>query len=217
MSRFRGFALTALALLVAAPAAAQVQTKYVAPSDGYTIGGFRYAAPTSDGWRQVASGGEALELVYLESLGQDQVNGRAYVAMQAAEIPGDSPVKDLEGLATLSRNQQMEARGDNLVAYSPTALVAGRQDMRTFRLVTSMAGEPDRKLFEVFYVALAPDISQYLVMNFATNDEDYENQLFFAQFFASLASVGFRDDAGDKAATAPAGDAAPAATGGDAP
>ncbi len=95
MSRFRGFALTALALLVAAPAAAQVQTKYVAPSDGYTIGGFRYAAPTSDGWRQVASGGEALELVYLESLGQDQVNGRAYVAMQAAEIPGDSDDVDL--------------------------------------------------------------------------------------------------------------------------
>ena len=198
-------AVTTGALPVAAD---QELMQLTAPASSYTLGRFSYEPPKVDGWRQISNVTDSLSLVYAEQKEADSIDTRFGVAMEAHEIPVGVQVENAAALAALSRTQMAEARKTDLVASSPIEAVPSIDNLYTYRLLVHppVAGNPDA--YEVYYVAMAPDKSQYLVVQCITKTPDYANELYFNQFYGSLSSLKYTPPAEKKAE---AGDAKPAA------
>jgi hypothetical protein len=194
---------------LAMPAFAQdfMQLDVVAPE--YTLGGFKYTPPKTDGWRQMANVKQSLSLVYAQQPEPDKIETVFGVAMEAHEIPEGVQVESAAALAATSANQMAEARKADLVARSPVEAVPSIENLYTYRLLVRapVAGMPDG--YEIYYVMMSPDKKQYLVIQCIAKVQDYGNQIYFTEFYGSLASLRWAPD-GAKA-EAPKADAPKAA------
>lgn len=186
-----------------ARAQGMLQLDPVAPE--YTLGRFKYAAPKTDGWRQIANVRDTLSLVYAESSEEGKIVTRFGVVMEVADIPPEQTVPDAAFLAQLSRNQMAEQRKADIVALSPIEAVPSIENLYTYRFLVRAPENLGYNAYEVYYVAMAPDKTQYVVVQCITKNETYANEVFFNEFYASLVSLKY---GGSAAATPPAADPA---------
>lgn len=171
---------------------AQNVLQFDPPKPEYTLGGFRYKPPLFDGWRQLANATQYLQLMYIESPEEGKLDTRFAVIYEVHEIPPEAEVRDAASLAEISRRQMGEKRKPDLVGVSPIAPVPGTKvDMYTYRFLTKAPPEVGHNVYEVYYVAISADQKQYLVIQCITKSETYENELYFQQFYASLADLTF--------------------------
>lgn len=199
-----GFLAAALWLSVlATSASAQGMMQLDSPKQEYSLGGFRYRPPMVDGWRQVANVQSSLSLVYVERKSEETIETIFGVVFEAHDIPAETKVESAAALADLSRKQMAEARKDDLAGLSPIEAVSSIDNLYTYRLLvhSPIKGDPD--VYEVYYVLMAPDSKQYVVVQGITKTQDYAAQIYFTQFYGSLASLKY---AGGTAADKPAGD-----------
>lgn len=173
----------------------------------YTLGRFKYAAPKTDGWRQIANARDTLSLVYAESSEEGKIETRFGVVMEVADIPPEQSISDASFLAQLSRNQMAEQRKADIVALSPIEPVPSIENLYTYRFLVRAPENLGYNAYEVYYVAMAPDKTQYVVVQCITKNETYANEVFFNEFYASLASLKY---GGGAAATPPAAAPEPA-------
>lgn len=174
------------------------------PAAKYTLGRFVYEAPSMEGWRQLANVRSSLSLVYAEQKEENVIETRFGVALEVHDIPANVTVPDAAALADTSRKQMAEARKADLVALSPIEAVPSIDNMFTYRLLVR-APLPDKPdAYEVYYVTLSPDKTQYVVVQCITKAQDYADQLYFLQFYGSLASLKYVPGADGGAASAPA-------------
>lgn len=202
-----------VALAAGAPATGhgQEMLQLTAPAAEYTLGRFKYNPPQVDGWRQVANLQSSMSLVYAEQKSEDTIDTRFGVAIEVHDIPSTVQVENAAALADLSRRQMSEARKADLVGLSPIAPVASVENLYMYRMLvhSPIKGDPDA--YEVYYIMMAPDKTQYLVIQCITKTQDYENELYFNQFFGSLASLKYVPDPAPGTSTGDAAPAAPAA------
>jgi hypothetical protein len=175
----------------------------------YTLGRFKYAAPRTDGWRQIANARDSLSLVYVESAEEGKVETRFGVVMEVADIPPEQSIPDAAFLAQLSRNQMAEQRKADIVALSPIEPVPSIENLYTYRFLVRAPENLGYNAYEVYYVAMAPDKTQYVVVQCITKNETYANEIYFNEFYASLPSLKY---GGAAAASPPAGSASPPAS-----
>ncbi len=183
----------------------------------YQLGGFYYEAPLLDGWRQVGLGPESLELVYAEQVPPDSINTRCYVTIRAFPVSDPGLVSDAESLAQVSLRQQLEKRRDRLIGYSPVRRVPGEADIYAFSIISkntlaSSGQDQEKQLTEVFWVNLAADKSEYLVLHLSSQEADVPTQIYFDHLYGSLASLRHSSSrqapgAGDAASGSAAADA----------
>jgi hypothetical protein len=194
------------------------------PAPEYTLGRFKYNAPRTDGWRQLANVKDTLSLVYANQPEPDKIETVFGVAIEVHEIPPGTDVKDAAALTALSANQMAEARKEDLVARSPIEAVPTLDNIYTYRLLVHAPVKDQPDAYEVYYVALAPDKSQYVVIQCITKTPDYANELYFTELYGSLATLKYQGgadaakpadaaakpaDAAAKPADAAAGETAP--------
>jgi hypothetical protein len=195
LSRNLSLCFAGLLLACATVAQAQEMMQLDAPPESYQAGGFHYEPPTLDGWRQLVASPESFEIIYAEAREEGTIESKLHVVGRVFPIPQPEAVPDSGYLVQLARSQQIEKRKDILVALSAAAPVPGTADIWTYTLIVpsplAKEGE-ERMLYEDFYVALAPDKSEYFVLNANTEDPDYRTQQWFAHFYGSLASVRHR-------------------------
>lgn len=222
---FAAFVFSAAVGLAAAPvpAMAQEMMQLDTPKPEYTLGGFKYRPPMVDGWRQIANMQSSLSLVYAQSKGENTIETLFGLTMEAHDIPADTKVESAAALAELSRTQMAEARKPDLVGLSPIEAVPSIENLYTYRLLVHSPIQGDPDVYEVYYVMMAPDARQYVVIQCITKTQDYGNEIYFTQFYGSLASLKYTaakpaDKPADAAKApaaaekaAPAGDAKPAA------
>lgn len=199
-----GTGLAWLAAFAPAIGFAQSISVYAPIQDQYSLGGFAYEAPKTDGWRQVASDGNTLMLVYAETTGDEQINTRTQIEMQAFSAPPGAITGDVLWLTEQGHAQQVKERGDALVEFSKISPVSGGGDIMRYSLTSKIGGT--EQLIEVFYVALAGDKSEYLVAKLSTKESDYATQPYVTAYEASLATL--RHGEGKPADEAPGGSAA---------
>jgi hypothetical protein len=171
------------------PAFAQDFMQLEVPAAEYTLGRFKYNAPRTDGWRQMANIKSSLSLVYALQPEPDKIETVFGVVMEAHDIPPETNVENALTLAATSANQMAEQRKADLVARSPVEAVPSIENLYTYRLMVRapVAGQPDG--YEIYYVMLSPDKKQYLVAQCIAKSQDYGNQLYFTEFYGSLASL----------------------------
>lgn len=198
----------------ALPAFAQGVMQLTVPASEYTLGRFKYRAPNADGWRQLSNVTDSLSLVYAEQKAEAMIDTRFGVAIEVHEIPPEAQVENAAGLAELSRKQMIEARKADLVAQSAIAPVPSIDNLYTYRLLVRSPIKDQPEAYEVYYVAMAPDKSQYVVIQCITKNQQYENELYFQQFYGSLASLKYQgasaDDKAKDAVSVPVPSPAPA-------
>jgi hypothetical protein len=191
----------ALWLAVAtAPAEAQQMMQLDIPLAEYSLGRFTYAPPKVDGWRQMARLPNTVSLVYAEQIGEEQIETRFGVVFEAHDIPADTKVEGAAALADLSRRQMAEARKADLVGLSPIEAVPSMENLYTYRLLVKSPLEGKPNVYEVYYVMMSPDATQYLVAQCITKTEEYANELYFQQFYGSLVSLKYTPPASSPAA-----------------
>jgi hypothetical protein len=208
------------------PAAAQDVLQLDPVKKEYTLGRFRYQPPQTDGWRQIANMTNALQMVYAEKKGEDKIETKFGVALESHDIPPNVQVPNAASLAELSRKQISEQRKDDLIEAFPIQPVPSIENLYTYRLfvhppIAEEGGVKNPDAYEVYYVMTAPDKTQYMVIQCITKVPQYENELYFTEFYASLTSLRYVPEAGvnapaapaatDPAAIAPANTATPAA------
>ncbi len=155
------------------------------PSPSYRVGGFVYGAPTGAGWRELSASPTTVELVYVEMVSAKKLNSRAHVVVEASKVPEGARVEGGEALARTSLEQQAAARADSLVAKSAVSPVPGDSGFYSYTISSKLKGVD---LIEVFYVLLAADRSEYVVVKLATRDADYQTTPYYTDIYASLAS-----------------------------
>lgn len=211
-----------LSVLTATASFAEGVMQLDQPAKQYTLRRFTYVPPLVDGWRQIANAKDTLTLVYAEQKTPETIETLFGVAMEAHDIPAETRVESAAALADLSRRQMAEARKDDLVATSTIEQVPSIPNMYTYRLLMKAPKEGEPDAYEVYYVMMAPDSTQYLVIQCITKTPEYGNELYFNQFYGSLASVKYtpdpaaKKDAASGAAPASSGGAPAAPTGGTA-
>lgn len=192
------------------PARAQDMMQLDVPKAEYTLGGFKYSAPKADGWRQIANAQSTLSLVYAQRKSEETIETSFGATLEVHDIPADAKVESAAALAELSRTQMAEGRKADLVGLSPIEAVPSVENLYTYRLLvhSPIKGDPD--VYEVYYVAMSPDSKQYVVVQCITKTQEYGNELYFQQFYGSLASLKYTAPAAAKpdAAAKPSGDAA---------
>ena len=201
-------ALLMAGLCCTVPTAAQAQEmlQLTVPAPEYTLGNFRYKSPQADGWRQMANNQIVLSLVYAQQKSAedpDSLDILFGVTMEVSDIPESIDVEGAAALADLSRKQMAEARKDDIVGVSAIEAVPGVDNMFTYRLLVHAPVKEMPDAYEVYYVLLSADKKQYLVIQCITKAQDYGDQLYFMQFYGSLASFQTGGDAA-KPAEAPA-------------
>ncbi len=185
-----GLALVqAMALLGAGTAGAQGMMQLDVPAAKYTLGSFTYEAPKADGWRQVANIQDSLALVYAEQKDEGSIDTRFAVTMEAHDIPENAIVEDAAALADQSRKQMAESHKNDLVGQSGVEAVPSIDNLYTYRLLVHSPVKGDPDVYEVYYVSLSPDKKQYLVMQCITKTQDYANEIYWTEFYGSLASL----------------------------
>ncbi len=190
-ARRRGATFAALAMLCLAagvwtgPARAQLVLN--APLERYTIRSFRYSPPAGQGWRSTEMEANGLNFVFAERTVPGAINIRADITLEAFDVPAGSAVPSARALTELARGQQAAERKQSLVSSTEVSTVPGRQGLQTYSLVSKI-GEVE--IHEVFFVLLSPDRSSYLVAKFATKEPGYRDELYWAQFYGALSSLG---------------------------
>lgn len=198
-----------IVVTMAATAIAQNMAIYAPVLPLYQIGDFQYRPPMVDGWRQITSTASTLALVYAETVASDQINTRMQVDAEAFAVPDPAMIQDLLWLTEQGQAQQVKERGDTLVAFSKITPVESNKDVQSYALVTRVGSED---FHEIFYVALAPDKTSYLVAKMTTKEPDHRQQIYFKQFEESLASlVHKRTDSSGSDKAAPSAPASPPA------
>jgi hypothetical protein len=173
-------------LAISTTAAAQGVSVYAPVMPQYQFGEFEYTPPKEDGWRQVASSQSGFILVYAEQVPPDQINTRVQIEAEAFAVPDPRVIQGLMWLTEQGQAQQVKERGEKLIAFSKIRPLASSKNVLSYALVTRTGGEDVQ---EVFYVALAPDKTSYLVVKMTTKEPDYRQQAYFSQFEGSLASL----------------------------
>jgi hypothetical protein len=178
-----------IAPVTAPPAAAQDVTELTVPAPEYTLGRFKYQAPRTDGWRQMANVRQSLSLVYATQPAPDKIDTLFGVAMEAHDIPPNVQVPEAAALAETSRKQMAEARKADVKGMSVIEAVPSIENMYTYRFLVKspIEGQPDG--YEVYYVLMAPDKSQYLVAQCIAKEQNYGDQIYFNEFYGSLATL----------------------------
>jgi hypothetical protein len=192
-----------LALLVsfpfsASPASAQGVTVYGVVQPEYRVGSFRLYPPTGDGWRQVTNEASVLRLVYAEVLDSGAIHTRADIMAEAFPIPSPDLVDSALRLALNGQSQQMEQYGDTLLGYTRVEKVDSKVETHAYTLKLRLTEAKTR--YEIFFVALAPDKSEYLVVKFTIDEEGYLKQPFFEEFVKSFAKMNHPELADNAAA-----------------
>lgn len=209
--------LAAVAAIVipalAASAFAQGMMQLVAIAPEYKLGHFRYEAPRVDGWRQDANAVGALSLIYAEQGQEGAINIRFGLVAESAAIPPDAGVKDAATLAETSRRQMEAQRKPDILEVFPPEPVPSVENLYHYRFRVRTPSPENPTAYELYYVLMAPDRSEYVVMQGITRTEQYKDELYYMQFYGSLASLKWQ--AGD--AATPSGSAAPAAPAASAP
>ncbi len=187
---------TAAIVLAAATSSGSALAEDMAQLDplakSYTLGRFHYEGPDADGWRQVANATDSLQLVYAEQLEENKINNRCYIVMEVHDLPAEAGSPAASDLAERGRRQRTEGVKEQLAALSPIAAVPGVDNTYTYRFLLHGPPELGADYYEVYYVMLAADKSQYVIMQVNTRDLDYENQLYFQQFYATLAKLKYQ-------------------------
>ena len=196
-------------------ALAENTVQLTVPAPEYTLGRFKYQAPKTDGWRQLSDIRDGLSMVYAEQKTEDTIETRFGVVMEVHEIPENVQVEGAPALADLSRKQMVEARKADLVGQSAIEAVPSIDNMYTYRLLVRSPVKDMPDAYEIYYVAMAPDKSQYVVIQCITKTPDYANDLYFTEFYGSLASLKYVPAAGDGKA-ASSGSTSPGKPGGEA-
>ena len=199
MNRF----VLSLALLVLSPfyaslASAQEFSVYSPVQSEYRVGSFRLQPPSGDGWRQVANDATVLRFVYAEVLDSGAIHTRADIVAEAFPIPSPDLVSNALRLTLNGQKQQMEQHGDALLGYTRVEKVDAKIETHGYTLKLRLTELEQR--YESYFVTLAPDKSEYLVVKFIADEEDYAKQPFFKQFVASFAKMSYPEVAGNAAA-----------------
>lgn len=193
-----------LCIAPAAPARAQQMMQLDIPRPQYTLGGFKYEPPKADGWRQIVNTPNTLSLVYAEQKDEQTIETRFGVVIEVHDIPAETKVENVAALAELSRDQMAESRKADLVGVSPVEAVPSVENLYTYRLLvhSPVEGQPDA--YEVYYVSMSPDATQYVVLQCITKTPEYGNEIYFLQFYGSLTSLKYvAPAAGTKPPAAP--------------
>jgi len=198
--------------LSAVPVFAQEMMELTVPASEYTLGRFKYKAPSADGWRQMANVQNSLSLVYAEQKGPESIETLFGAVLESHDVPPENKIESAAALAELSRTQMAEKRKPELVGISAIEAVPSIDNLSTYRLLvhSPLQGQPD--VYEVYYVGMAPDGTQYIVIQCITKTDDYGTQLYFQQFYGSLASLKYTGDGAAPAKPAEAPSAKPAET-----
>ena len=184
-----GFGL-ALVVLLQVPSAALAQETMVltAPPEEYRSGGFAYRPPTGPGWRRLAAAGNGLRLVFAERAGEGAINMRCEFIAEAHPIPDPALVEGAAALAELGRSQQLRERGESLASATPVIALAGGSGFQTYTLVSKLG---ETEVYESFFVALAPDKSEYWIAKATSKEKDHQRTSYWSDLFGSLASLRF--------------------------
>ena len=191
MKVMKHFALSLAVLLAATYAAAQDVSTLNPIARSYGILGFGYPAPKGDGWREIGSGPDYVQLIYAEQLGPDTINTRLAFEAHAFLIPDPSKAPDASVLAQLSMSQRMQEFKDaqqELVAMSKIEPVQADVPMFQYTLVVKF-DEKDR--FVNYFVAMAADKSQYFAAKLETQENDFRDQPYYAPLLESLTALKF--------------------------
>jgi hypothetical protein len=214
-----GLILAALALVVAAPAWPQAVSVLNPLARQYEFKSFVFTPPSTDGWREMASAPDAARLVYAERIDEEAINTRADFTAQSFDIDDPSQAPDPFTLARISLAQRVEEKGEALVALSQVQPVQGELGVHEYALVIKV-GEDD--IFEHYFVALAPDKSEYLAAKLITKDSTYREEPYFRPLYEAVGSMKFKgatsaaSGANDEPAGEPGGDQAAAGNAADA-
>jgi len=184
------FVFPLVLLLAVADAGAQGLSTLNPLAAVYSLIGFAYEPPKGDGWRELASTPDAVRIVYAEQLAADQINTRADFGAQAFPVSEPDKIPDAATLARMSMAQRTQEKGKDLVAMSKLEPVEGAGvPMFEYTLVAKVESED---YFENYFVALAPDKTQYLAGKLVTKEKDFREQPYYAPFRASMLGLKFR-------------------------
>jgi len=181
--------LSAFLLLSAAgPGWTQLGVTVLSPlQEQYRIGGFDYRPPAGDGWRETGKTDNELRLVFAVQLPDStSVDMRAEFIAHAFAVEDANLVADASELASKSLEQQSARRRGTLVALTRVESVAEAEGVYAFTLVSRGNGQD---YFERFYVALAPDRSEYISAKLTTKDTDLDKTPYLGPLQSSLASL----------------------------
>ena len=154
----------------------------------YRIGGFNYSAPGADGFRQVAAASSGFRIVYAVQHPDERIETLADIVAEAFAISDAERqfVGDVATLAEVSERQQVAEREGRVKAFSRVAPVETASDVYSFTIVTKL---DERDLFEVFFLGLARDKSEYFIAKMSTTETDHAESDYFGAFVSSLASL----------------------------
>ncbi|MFP6625875.1 MAG: hypothetical protein VCA74_02280 [Deltaproteobacteria bacterium] len=160
-----------------------------APLAEYSLGGFTYSPPSGEGWRQLPmEGADAVRFVFAERVGEGSINMRMELLVQSFPITDAATVNDVASLAEKSRSQQVAYHKDQALKASQVAEVPGTGGIVAYTLSLKV---DDMEVSQRFFVALAPDKSQYWVGRVASQEKNFASTPFYAEFYGSLASLKF--------------------------
>ncbi|MFQ5478076.1 MAG: hypothetical protein ACE5E4_05625 [Candidatus Binatia bacterium] len=178
--------LVVLPPAMAATAVAQDITVLSPLKSEYRLGGFVCTPPAVAGWRELGSNSKAFQLAYAEVMPGDAIKTRGLFAAEVFAIPAPAEVVDVAALASLAHAQQIQNRGDKVIAFSRVAEFDGVEGMQSFTLVS---GSKENPVYETFFVSLAPDKSEYFVGRLTTEDEDFREQPYFGSLKLVLGTL----------------------------
>jgi hypothetical protein len=162
----------------------------IAPT--YTLLGFVYTPPKTDGWRELTSQPDAVRIVYAEQLDPAQINTRADFTVQSFPIDAPAKVPDAITLTQLSMSQRLDEKkqetATEVVAISRPQQLVGEVPTFEYELRLKVNGE---EVFEDYFVALAPDKSQYLAAKMVTKDKDFRELPYFKPLQDSMTALKF--------------------------
>ena len=160
-----------------------------APLAEYRVGSFTYSPPSGEGWRQLPmEGGDAVRFVFAERADEGAINMRMELLVQSFPIADAATVNDVASLAELGRSQQVAYHKDQTLKASQVAEVPGTGGIVAYTLNLKVG---DMEVSQRFFVALAPDKSQYWVGRVASQEKNFATTPFYAEFYGSLASLEF--------------------------
>jgi hypothetical protein len=162
------------------PAAAQGFSVLNPLAPSYTLLGFVYEPPKGEGWREVGKGADMVHLIYAEQLAEGQINTRGDFTAQSfpVSLPEKVQLPDGFTLTRLSQAQRLKEKKDEnveLVALSEPAQL-GDSLVYEYTLVLKIANED---VLEHYFVALAPDKSEYVAAKIVSKDKDLRDQPYF--------------------------------------
>jgi len=173
--------------------ASQGVTVYNIVAEEYRIGNFRIHPPRGDGWRQIGDSHPVLRMVYAESLDDGSANKtiltRADIVAQAFAVSNPDVIPNGLRLTLNGQTQMMEQRGDSLVGYSRIEKIETGVETHKYTLKIKLGETKIRS--ETYFVSLAPDRSEYLVIKVTIDEEDSEQLPFYNEFLDSFKTLSF--------------------------